>query len=324
MKHLHQISQPDGRVFLYLRKKGLPSVRLPDGLSDSALERHVLQLIEDLSPTTSLAKGAMAAALRAYELENPDRKAPAASTKYLYRAMLKEFEDDLGTLAASAFTPAFVNRLKGAWASHGHRRPTCACRCSGTFSSPPGGRKAEAGPLPAGGPGPPAPRAQGAAPDLVGRHFPDRDGSGPGGPETRLGPGHGGRALHRSPARRPGHHAPLRAPGWPLPVRLRKASGPGGCDRGPRARTPAAPPAEPRQGRKVKADAAPGATTARVYNVAGRPYTEDGLALELRKLVAKLHEPGRVDSPPMTSTACVTRAAWSWSWPDAATPRAPP
>lgn len=137
MKYLHQISQPDGRVFLYLRKKGLPSVRLPDGLSDSALERHVLQLIEDLSPTTSLAKGAMAAALRAYELENADCKAPAASTKYLYRAMLKEFEDDLGTLAASAFTPAFVNRLKGTWASHGHRRPTCACRCSGTFSSPP-------------------------------------------------------------------------------------------------------------------------------------------------------------------------------------------
>ena len=30
--------------------------------------------------------------------------------------------------------------------------------------------------------------------------------------------------------------------------------------------------------------------------MAGRPYTEDGLALELRKLVAKFHEAGRLDS----------------------------
>ncbi len=30
--------------------------------------------------------------------------------------------------------------------------------------------------------------------------------------------------------------------------------------------------------------------------MAGRPYTEDGLALELRKLVAKLHGAGRLDS----------------------------
>lgn len=62
------------------------------------------------------------------------------------------------------------------------------------------------------------------------------------------------------------------------------------------ARTPDAPPAEPRQGRKVKADAVPVATTTLVYNVAGRPYTEDGLALELRKLVARLHEAGDIDS----------------------------
>ena len=36
--------------------------------------------------------------------------------------------------------------------------------------------------------------------------------------------------------------------------------------------------------------------TTLVYNVAGRPYTEDGLALELRKLVARLHEAGALDS----------------------------
>jgi integrase len=33
-----------------------------------------------------------------------------------------------------------------------------------------------------------------------------------------------------------------------------------------------------------------------VYNVVGRPYSEDGLALELRKLVGRLHAAGALDT----------------------------
>lgn len=63
----------------------------------------------------------MAAAVRAYELDNPDFRGLAESTKSEYRLMLKEFEDNLGTLAITAFTPAFVDHLKSAWAKRGHR-----------------------------------------------------------------------------------------------------------------------------------------------------------------------------------------------------------
>jgi hypothetical protein len=45
---------------------------------------------------------------------------------------------------------------------------------------------------------------------------------------------------------------------------------------------PEAPSAEPRQGRKLKPDAEPVIPTTLVCGVAGRPYSEDGLAVELR------------------------------------------
>ena len=62
------------------------------------------------------------------------------------------------------------------------------------------------------------------------------------------------------------------------------------------ARTPDMPPTDPRRGRKVRPDAAPVAPTTLVYNVAGRPYSEDGVGLEVGKLVAALHRAGRLDS----------------------------
>ena len=60
--------------------------------------------------------------------------------------------------------------------------------------------------------------------------------------------------------------------------------------------TPDAPPDTPRQGRKVKAGETPVVTTTLVYNVAGRPYTEDGLGQELAKLVTALKASGKLDS----------------------------
>lgn len=302
MKYVHQISQPDGRVFLYLRKKGLPSVRLPEGLSDPALERHVLQLIEDLSPAASLAKGTMAAAIRAYELENPDFKALAASTKYLYRAMLKEFEDDLGGLAVSAFTPAFVDRLKGSWANRGHRAANLRLQVLRNVLKPAlVAGKLKQDPFPLVG--------QVRRPrELKEPHLVWSEATFQTVMETALDARKFGLARAVAVARYIGaRRGDL--------VALPRSARQGGRFQfvsGKRrvrvdvmedpelgrwlARTPDAPPVEPRRGRKVQADAAPVATTTLVYNVAGRPYTEDGLALELRKLVAKLHAAGQLDS----------------------------
>lgn len=56
------------------------------------------------------------------------------------------------------------------------------------------------------------------------------------------------------------------------------------------------PAQRPRRGRKLKVGDTATAPTTLVYSLSGRPYTEDGLALELRKLVAALHRAGRIDS----------------------------
>ena len=62
----------------------------------------------------------MRAALGDYELR-PDFTALAASTKYEYRLILKEFGQDLGDLTLTVFTPAYVKALRDAWAARGHR-----------------------------------------------------------------------------------------------------------------------------------------------------------------------------------------------------------
>jgi hypothetical protein len=98
-----------------------PVVRSPDGLDDETLAAHVASLVEDLSPDRPVAIGTMSAALRPYELESPDFRGLAKSTKYEYRLILKEFEEDLGRLAISAFTAALLDRLKASWARRGHR-----------------------------------------------------------------------------------------------------------------------------------------------------------------------------------------------------------
>lgn len=302
MKYVNRIQQPDGRVFLYLRKKGLPAVRLPDGLSEAALERHVLQLIEDLGPAAPLAKGTMAAAIRAYELENPDFRGLAESTKYEYRLMLKEFEDDLGTLAVSAFTPAFVDRLKATWARRGHRAANLRLQVLRNVLKPAlvsGRLKQDPFPL----------IGQVRRPrTLKEPHLIWSDLTFEAVMEAALE----ARKFGLARAVAVGRYIGARRGDLVAMPRSARQNGRFQYVSGKRrvrvdviedpqlglwlARTPDAPPPEPRQGRKVKADAAPIATTTLIYAVSGRPYTEDGLALELRKLVGKLHKAGLIDS----------------------------
>ena len=302
MKYVNRIRQPDGRVFLYLRKKGLPAARLPDGLSEAALARHVARLIADFSPQAPVAIGTLRAALRAYELESPSFRGLAASTKYEYRLLLKEFEDDLGALAISAFTPALVDRLKVAWAKRGHRAANLRLQVLKNVLKPAlvSGRL-EKDPFPLVGQVR-RPRSlkephliwsdavfakvmeaaiaagkHGLARALaVGRYVGARRGDLVAIPRTSR---QDGRFQYVSGKRRVRVDVPEdpRLAEW-------------------LARTLEAPADVPRQGRKVRRGEAPIATTTLVYAFSGRPYTEDGLALELRKLLARLHRAGAIDT----------------------------
>lgn len=62
------------------------------------------------------------------------------------------------------------------------------------------------------------------------------------------------------------------------------------------ALTPEAPPDKPRRGRKTPAGMKPPTPTTLVYNEAGRPYTDDGLGIEVGKLIVQLHPAGRLDT----------------------------
>jgi integrase len=302
VKYVNRIQRPDGSVQLYLRKKGLPLVRLPDGLDAAALVRHVAGLIEDLSPDEPVVIGTLSGALRRYELDAPEFRGLAASTQYEYRLILKEFEDDLGRLAISAFTPAFVDRLKASWAKRGHRAANIRLQVLKNVLRPQlvAGRL-EKDPFPLVGQvrrprelrephliwseavfqaaveEALARRRFGLARALaIGRYVGARRGDLIAIPRTAR---QDGRFQYLSGKRR----VRVDVPEDPELSRWM-------------ALTPDTPPQAPRPGRKVKPGAPALAPTTLVYNVAGRPYSEDGLGLEVGKLVAGLHRAGRLDS----------------------------
>ena len=119
MKYVNRIVRPSGEVQLYLRKKGLPAVRLTHPEGSAELQAEVDALIAALSSPRPRA-GTLKAALREYQL-GPDFTPLRNSTKYEYRLILKKIDQDLGELALTVFTPAYVKALRDAWASRGHR-----------------------------------------------------------------------------------------------------------------------------------------------------------------------------------------------------------
>lgn len=126
MKYVNPVHRPNGTVDLYLRKKGLPSVRLNSPMppageeAGSALEAEVKAAIK-LYTAKAPVKGSLKAALNAYELTDPDFLACAESTKTLYKGYLGELEEDLGDVPVLAFTPAFLQQLRTGWAPRGYR-----------------------------------------------------------------------------------------------------------------------------------------------------------------------------------------------------------
>lgn len=125
MKYVNKVRGKDGTVRLYLRKAGMPSIPLTSPLppagqeKGSPLEREVAALIAGAPPP--IAPSTLKAALREYELKSADFAGLADSTKYEYRLILKEFEEDFGALTVSTFTPAYLLQLRNAWAPRGHR-----------------------------------------------------------------------------------------------------------------------------------------------------------------------------------------------------------
>jgi integrase len=298
VKYVHCVRAPNGRKRLYLRRAGCPRIRLPDGLPAEALKRHVDELIQRHLGAPAL-DGSLRAALRAYELENPAFRALADSTKYEYRLILKELEADLGGVAVRDFTPAYVHRLMTLWARRGHRAANVRLQILKNVLRPclvSGGLKVDPFPMIRNAP---RPRAL-AEPHLlwpqpvflaVVEQAIDRNRFGLAravaiarytglrrGDLVRLADDalQNGRLVIETGKRRVTVDLPVdpaltvwleRIPSVPAPHPLR---------------TRPAPAVRP---------------TALIFNMAGQPYSEDGLGQELVKFVEALHREGLVDSP---------------------------
>jgi len=120
MRYVNRVVRPNGQVELYLRKKGLPSFRLTSAEGSAELEREVEAMIAALQPAR-VAPGTLLLALRRYELESPDFRNLAESTKYEYRLLLNELTDTFGHMPIVSFTPAFLQRARDTWSKKGHR-----------------------------------------------------------------------------------------------------------------------------------------------------------------------------------------------------------
>lgn len=118
MKHVNRVKGRDGVIRLYFRKAGMPSVPLRSAWGSPELDAEVDALL-GLAPEKPVANTIRAAA-REYEL-GPRFKSLAESTKYEYRLILKELEDDFGALPLSTFTGSYLLKLQETWAERGHR-----------------------------------------------------------------------------------------------------------------------------------------------------------------------------------------------------------
>lgn len=119
MKHVHRIVGADGVERLYLRKAGLPRIRLSHPWGSEDLRHEVEALISAARP--SAPPSTLRAALRAYELESADFRDLAKSTQYIYRLLLKELDEDFGALPVSTFKAPYLLQLRNTWAERGYR-----------------------------------------------------------------------------------------------------------------------------------------------------------------------------------------------------------
>lgn len=301
MKYVQRVVGTDGVERLYFRRKGYPRAPLANVWGSDELKAEVDALCAQLAPEKPL-PGTMRAAVRAYELEDADFLGLADSTKALYRIALKEFEEDLGALPLKAFTPAFVLKLKNAWATRGHRAANVRLQVLSNVLQPALiGEVLDKDPFPlVGQVRRPAELAEphriwpmavvdaviqraieeekyGVARAVaIGRYVGARRDD-----LTKISrrARQGGRFQFMSGKRR------VQVDVLEDPALTRILD-----------RTPDAPKPSARRGRKLKAGVIPAQPVTLVYNLAGRAYTPKGLADEVCKIVAKLHKAGEIDS----------------------------
>ncbi len=120
MKYVKRVVKPSGAVFLYLQKSGLPMVPLKSAEGSPELAAEVAAHIASLTPVPAI-PGTMSAALKYYELQSADFAGLADSTKYEYRLIISEFEAAFGERAVASFTPQTIQRMRDLWAKRGHR-----------------------------------------------------------------------------------------------------------------------------------------------------------------------------------------------------------
>lgn len=125
MKYVNRVVGKDGVARLYFRKAGMPSIPLkapmpPEGQeSGSALEAEVNAILAVAAPKAE--PSTLRAYLRAYELDSADFAGLADSTKYIYKLLLKELDEDFGSLHVSKFKASYLLKLRELWAPRGHR-----------------------------------------------------------------------------------------------------------------------------------------------------------------------------------------------------------
>lgn len=307
MKHVQKIRRPNGELQLYLRKKGLPSIRLYSplpaaGAEDGSLLRaEVARLLASLEADRPL-PGTLRAATRAYELEDADFKALAESTKREYRAILKEFDETIGDVAVPSFTPAYVLQLRDAWAQRGHR---CAnvrrqvlrnvlkrSLIAGQLEKDPFPLVGQAR-RPADLPEPHILWDAAVVDAVIGAAVAQKKfGVARAVALGRFTGARRGDLVRLQPSARQGGRIRFLSGKRRVPVNLTED---------PElttwlGRTPASQPRDPRRGRKAPSNVAVLPARHLVFNLLNDPYTEDGLGLELGKIVQKLADDGVIDS----------------------------
>lgn len=276
MKYVNRIVGKDGVERLYFRKAGHPSIKLISPWGSDALKTEVEAILGLAPPKPS--PSTLRAALRAYELESSDFAALEDSTKYLYRKTMQELDEDFGDLMVSRFTAGYLMQLRDVWTPRGYRAVAIRLQVlkNALWPAIVGGKLGDGDPF-ALIPGVKRPRDAGEAhliwPESVVLTV----------IQAALRTGKVGLARGVAIGRYAG---PRREDIVKLTKGARKA-GRFAFLTGKR-RIPVDMPEDPALAAVL--DGTPSQGLMLAYNVSGGGYTADGFALELKKLIKKLHE----------------------------------
>lgn len=282
MKYVHRVVDEKGVERLYFRKAGAPRVRLSHPFGSPELQAEVDALVAATGPAP--APETLRGALRYYELKSADFADLADSTKYEYRLILKELEEDFGALPLATFKAPYLLELRNAWAPRGHRAANVRLQVlkNALWPAIVAGKLGDGDPFtlipqvrrPREAPEPHRLWSEEVVHTVIEAAV--RDG--------KFGLARGV-AIGRYTGARLGDIVRM--------TRAARKSGRFTFLSG--KRRVLVNIAEDRALRAVL-DGTPGGPMVLAYNAAELPYTEDGFALELRKLVRALHKAGALDS----------------------------